>query len=354
MATYTEQQQAFVISVLSNNAAGQTGQASAIATWLMNNVTSALGQTAFTDAIGKWSLVWGPVVWQDASQNSNVADNVMMAAQNSDTNDIVVAIAGTNPNSAFDRGTEDLDVGQTVTFDSTSGSWIAQGTSDGIGVLEAMTDSSGQTLVEYLNALAPTGANLIFAGHSLGGALAPSYALDLVFNSKLTTSNFENVYVYPSAGPSPGNAAFAALFAKTFPAVGSSGFNVWNQNIVNAWDAVPNGWTNLSVLPSLYPPINNGQPLTCIGILVDKELTPALNGNEYANLPRVTFDNGFEEGLQPPALGVTCQWLTQAIFQHIAAYFAEIIPDLQTLLPTPTLTRKICRELDAWCDLHRA
>jgi len=169
---YTEQQQAFVISVLSNNAAGQTGDPASIAAWLKNDVTTLLGQKTFTDLIGNWSLVWGPVVWQDASINSTVADNVMMAAQNSDTNDIVVAIAGTNPNSAFDRGTEDLDVGTTVTFDSNSGSWISQGASDGITNLEGMTDG-GNSLVDYLNGISPTNANLIFAGHSLGGALAP-------------------------------------------------------------------------------------------------------------------------------------------------------------------------------------
>ena len=353
MTTYSEQQQAFVISVLSNDAAGQTGTPTSIAAWLKQDVTKKLGESTFTNLIGNWSLVWGPVVWQDASNQSNVADNVMMAAQNSDTKDIVVAIAGTNPSSAFDRGTEDLGVGTTVTFDSASGAWISQGASDGITNLEGMTDG-GNSLVDFLNGLAPTNANLVFAGHSLGGALAPSYALYLVFNSKLTTSNFANVYVYPSAGPSPGNAAFATLFANTFPAAGSSGFNVWNQNIVNAWDAVPNGWTTLASLPSLYPPINNGQPLTCVQIMVNDALTPALKGNVYANLPRVTFNRGFEVGLKSPTPGVTCQWLTQAIFQHIAGYFAEIVPDLQSALPTPTLPGKVCLGLDGWCDKHRA
>jgi pimeloyl-ACP methyl ester carboxylesterase len=320
---------------------------------LKTNVTDALTRNAFNQYIGNWSLVWGPVVWQDTSQNSDVADNVMMAAQNSDTKDIVVAIAGTNPNSAFDRGTEDLGVGTMVSFDTASGANISQGASDGITNLEGMTDGN-DTLVAYLNGLQPTGGNLIFAGHSLGGALAPAYALYLVFNKKLTTSNFNNVYVYPTAGPSAGNAAYASLFSSTFPVPqGGSGFDVWNQDIVNSMDAVPRAWTDLASLPSLYPPINNGNPLTCIQIVVEKELMPALNGNVYADIPRATFTGAFNESLKPPVSGVTCQWLTQAIYQHIAGYFVEIVPDLLDALPTPTLPGKVCAGLDLWCDKNR-
>lgn len=348
---YSAQQQAFTISVLSNNAAGQTGNASQIASWLKTNVTGALTSSTFTAYIGNWSLVWGPVVWQNTG--STVADNVMMAAQNSDTKDIVVAIAGTNPNSAFDRGTEDLGVGTMVTFDQSSGANVSQGAWDGISKLEQMVDGSN-TLVQYLNGLQPTGGNLIIAGHSLGGALAPAYALYLVVEQLLTTSNFDNVYVYPTAGPSAGNADYTTLFSSTFPVpAGGSGFNTWNQDIVNSMDAVPRAWTDLSSLPSLYPPINNGKPLTCIQIVVDKKLEPALNGNVYADIARSTFTGAFNESLTPPVSGVTCQWLTQAIYQHIAGYFVEIVPELSSTLPTPTLPGKVCSGLDAWCDLHR-
>ena len=67
--------------MLSNNAAGQTGSASSIQSWLQQNVSSALTNSAFTNYIGNWSLVWGPIVWQDTAANSDVADNVLMAAQ---------------------------------------------------------------------------------------------------------------------------------------------------------------------------------------------------------------------------------------------------------------------------------
>jgi hypothetical protein len=352
MATpqYNLQQQAFTISVLSNNAAGDKGDPASIESQLQSNVSSLLSSSTFTNLIGNWSLVWGPVVWQNSG--SQVADNVMMAAQNADTKDIVVAIAGTNPNSAFDRGTEDLDVGTTVTFDQTTDAWISQGASDGITNLEGMTDpTSGLSLVDWLQSLGSTGGNLIIAGHSLGGALAPTLALDLVFNTKITPSNYSNVYVYPTAGPSPGNQAFSDLFAKTFPAVsGSKIWDGWNQNVTNSLDAVPHGWTGLSSLPSLYPPINNGQPLTCIGTVVTKKLEPALNGLTYANVPTVIFGGAFNMSVTVPVSGVTCQWLAQAIYQHIPAYFAEIVPDLVGTLPAPTLPGDVCSALDAWCD----
>lgn len=351
--TYNLQQQAFTISVLSNNAAGDTGDPSSIESQLRSDVSKLLSSSTFTNLIGNWSLVWGPVVWQNSG--SQVADNVMMAAQNADTKDIVVAIAGTNPNSAFDRGTEDLGVGATVPFDAATNAWISQGASDGITNLEGMTDpTSSLSLVDWLNGVGSTGGNLIFAGHSLGGALAPTLALDLVFNQQISRSNYSNVYVYPTAGPSPGNQAFSDLFAKTFPAVsGSKIWDGWNQNVTNSFDAVPHGWTGLTSLPSLYPPINNGQPLTCIGFVVTKELEPALNGNVYANLPSVQFQGFFNESVHVPVHGVTCQWLAQAIFQHIPAYFSEIVPDLAGTLPAPTLPSDVCIGLDAWCAKQR-
>lgn len=350
--TYNLQQQAFTISVLSNNAAGYKGDPTAIAQQLASDVSGLLKSDTFTRYIGNWSLVWGPVVWQNSG--SDVADNVMMAAQNADTNDIVIAIAGTNPNSAFDRGTEDLGVGTTVQFGSNSSVWISQGASDGLNALLGMSDPTNGTIVNWLTNLSFTNSNLIIAGHSLGGALAPTFALDLAINSDIPSTTFSNLYVYPTAGPSPGNQAFADLFASKFPAItGSNKWDSWNLNIVNSMDAVPHGWTGLSSLPSLYTPINNGQPLKCIGYVVTDKLDPALNGNVYADIQRVTFGGFFNASLNPPVSGVTCQWLAQALWQHIPAYFQEIVPDLQSDLPAPSLPGDVCEGLAAWCDTHR-
>ncbi|HEX7830620.1 MAG TPA: hypothetical protein VF787_13245 [Thermoanaerobaculia bacterium] len=352
--TYNLQQQAFTISVLSNNAAGDKGDPSSIASQLKTNVSTLLNSSTFTNLIGNWGLVWGPAVWQNSG--STVADNVLMAAQNADTKDIVVAIAGTNPNSAYDRGTEDLGVGTMVEFDAATSSYISQGADDGITNLNSLTDpTTNVSLVDWLNGLGATGGNLIFAGHSLGGALAPTFALDLVHNATITPSNYSNVYVYPTAGPSPGNQAFSDLFAKTFPAVPGSSkqWDGWNQNVTNSFDAVPHGWTGLASLPSLYPPINNGQPLTCIQAMVTYMLDPALNGNVYANIPSVVFGGFFNETVHVPVHGVTCQWVAQALYQHIPAYFAEILPDLAGSLPVPTLPGDVCAGLDAWCVKHR-
>lgn len=353
MTTYNLQQQAFTISVLSNNAAGDKGDPATIAAALKTNVSQLLASSAFTSLIGNWQLVWGPAVWQNSG--SDYADNVLMAAQNSDTNDVVIAIAGTNPNSAYDRGTEDLDVGTTVTFDSASSSWISQGASDGVSNLENLHDpSTNLLLTQWLGDLGATNANLIIAGHSLGGALAPVLAMDLVFNGKITSSNFSNVYVYPTAGPSPGNQNFCDLFAKTFPAVnGSNAWSGWNQNVVNSYDAVPHAWTELSELPTLYPPINNGQPLTCVQAAVTYILQPALNGNVYGEIQRQQFGGAFNESVNPPVRGVSCQYLAQVLYQHIPAYFAEILPDLQSQLPVPSLPGDICVGFDTWCAKHR-
>ncbi|HEX8409743.1 MAG TPA: hypothetical protein VF883_12850 [Thermoanaerobaculia bacterium] len=356
--TYTLQQQAFTISVLSNNVAGQKGDVATLESDLVTSVNQALTNPAFTKYIGTWKLVWGPVIWQDttAKPPSTRADNVMMAAQDTSGN-IVVGIAGTNPNSAFDRGIEDLDVGTTVPFPgSESPSWLSFGASQGIAKLEAMTDASGDTLAAFLQKNASTTATLVIAGHSLGGALAPAFAIDLLVNQGVAQSSFANVFVYATAGPTGGNQDFVNLFTSMFPAQGSTPATAWNQVIVNQSDAVPRAWNDIGSLPTLYPEINNGNAPKCIGFLLTDVLQPALNGNtNYAPIPSVTFNFGYNESITPPLRGVTCQWLAQAIWQHIPAYFVEIVNELSqgNLLQSPILPGDACAFIDAWCDKHR-
>lgn len=355
MATpsYNLQQQAFTVSVLSNGAASMDGDQSTLQTALTASINKVLNDTNVQSYIGTWSIVWGPAVYVDPSDKTPVADNAMFAAQNSATNDIVVGIAGTNPVSKFDEGTEDLDVGTLVAF-GTSNAMIDQGTMDGVQILEGMTDPSKGTLLAWLNGLSPTNANLIIAGHSLGGALSPSLALDLVVNQGLTTSNFSNIYVYATAGPTPGDANFSSLFASTFPKVdppsGSPSWQTWNQVVWNSLDAVPHAWWGLDELEGLYTPLGN---VTCIGIIVQKELIPKLGTSVLVQLPNAKFGGFFNESVNVPVSGVTCKWLAQALFQHIPAYFQEITPDLASYFSSPTLPGKACVAIDAYCDAHR-
>ena len=74
--------------------------------------------------------------------------------------------------------------------------------------------------------------------------------------------NTDEVLTYPIAGASPGNDAFAKLFADKFPKIpltGGSGYKVWNGNVANSLDIVPQAWStdsrqsqNLGKIPGIY------------------------------------------------------------------------------------------------------
>lgn len=358
MATgsYNLQQQAFVISVLSNGAASTDGDPTTLQTDLVTKINNVFSDPTAQSYIGSnWSIVWGPVVYVDPSDKKPVADNAMFAAQNGDTGDIVVGIAGTNPVSKFDEGTEDLDVGTLVQFGSTNAN-IDQGTLDGVQILEAMSDPQKGKLLDWLNGLSQGGTNLIFAGHSLGGALSPALALDLAVNQGLKAP-FTNVLVYPTAGPTPGDANFSTLFGQTFVAVNPSSdgkpWEVWNQVVWNSLDAVPHAWWDLAALEGLYANFDNIGDVKCIGVIVQDVLIPKLGSSVLVQLPNAMFGGFINESVSIPVIGVTCKWLAQALYQHIPAYFQEITPEMASFFSSPTLPGDACVAIDAYCDKKR-
>ncbi|QRW11725.1 Lipase (class 3) [Ceratobasidium sp. AG-Ba] len=81
----------------------------------------------------------------------------------------------------------------------------------------------------------------VIAGPSLGAALACSTAYVLTKGNVLPRGN---VFVYPTAGPSPGNMAFVKSFKELFPSSEGTlaGYKHWNTNIINTLDAVPYGY----------------------------------------------------------------------------------------------------------------
>src|SRR5262249_8332005 len=130
----------------------------------------------------------------------------------------VVSSAATNPNSSYDWLQEDFDVGNVVRctepfpslahYGAASGinPYLSDGTARGINNRRPL-QSGGATLLQFLSSVENTSDTLIFAGHSLAGALSPTLALAL-FNpegGKLSLSKWANVRVYPSAGATPGN-----------------------------------------------------------------------------------------------------------------------------------------------------
>jgi hypothetical protein len=338
--SYTMQQIAFAFSQVVGAADSVTSNFAGTITEKFNALTSQFPQCLGTG----WSMPWGPAV----EESGAAADNAMIVVAGSDADDhpvFIVAVAGTNPKSHLD-GTEDLDVGKVVPFNEAT--QIDLGTSVGIAILEAMVPNT-QTLQQYLESVASPSATLIFTGHSLGGALSPALALDLFVNRRMDLGKWGAVYVTPSAGPTPGDAAFASLFATTFPAGGG-----WNLNVVNSLDCVPRAWNDLPSIPKVYEP--NLEPTADIYALV--KVFESLRGNEkqfYAALPAWAFFGTYNPNALPPpppnnddpssVYGPTVRFAAQALYQHIPAYIEQLTPELAPFFSAPPLTAIDCEKL---------
>jgi hypothetical protein len=352
MATFDLWQQAYTLAQQSGSVSAQQGDPDALATALANLLNEFYARAE--SAIGTWSTVWGPVVFESEPGPTSYADNVMYVAANADNSVYLVGIAGTNPNSKYDINQEDLAVQTTVAWNAAFPSlqnsqpsglnpYLSTGTALGVNNLLGMADGANQTLLAFLQSLpsSTTGkATLIFAGHSLAGALSPSLALAF-FNpngGKLSLSSWENVYVYPTAGPTPGNADFgaylASVFPPTVPAPGNPGYQAWNRNVMNTIDVVPHAWeiSMLNAIPTLYPTSwKVTPPKLTLAVGYAKRLSGM--GGATAAGPYMQFESqplpGTYQGDNPVAN--FAQFEAQALYQHTKAY--DVLLDVTELSP---------------------
>lgn len=249
----------------------------------------------------------------------------MFVAYNMASKTFVVAVAATNPLSAYDLLGEDASVnpitswpyGQTL---PSGGSFpaavaIAPGTIAGVNILQAMKDSTNQSLWKFL-----------------------------ITQGQLDPSQWAQVYVYPTAGPTPGNEGFSALFAGLFPqtTAGEQPWQVWNSLLWNSLDIVPHAWnsTLMNEIATLY---GSTAPA---GEYVSKSLTKAIaraQNQGYEQLPNGGSLEGAVVSLSdlPPAQfklpdGIdpaSKAFLQEAAYQHGPAYFSlfDVLPMLSRL-----------------------
>jgi pimeloyl-ACP methyl ester carboxylesterase len=347
MAEYSLQQKAFVFSMISSGAANMTGTPKQLEQAVRDKFAKIT--TTYPQYLGTpWKLAWGPVVHEEGS--SGVADNTAFVAQGAGDGGkplYIVAIAGTNPVSAFDIYTEDLSVHDQVAFGGRGQGKISNGTHIGRKIIEELSD--GGTLLKFLTDAGGQNATVVFAGHSLGGALAPTVALDYVAVQGLDSRRYANIYVCPTAGPTPGDLFFSSLYKRTFPA--RDGFN---ENLKSSLDAVPHAWSDLGGIKAIYEP--HGIKSPCINFLISV-LQAKIVITFYSALPNREFTATFNEDLKPPVFpddpddhaDLAVRFAMQALYQHINGYIAHLIPELLPELAIPPLTMKELTDIHNGC-----
>jgi hypothetical protein len=239
---------------------------------------------------------------------------------------LAVVVRGTNSSAVLDWLVEDLEVVRQVPWSwggAPADAKISRATSEGLKILQTLTaeggPAPGQTLLQFLEQEAgshATGLNLYVTGHSLGGALSPALALWL----SESLGDKARISVYPLAGPTPGNAAFAKFYDDS--AVGANTDRMWNP-----YDIVPLAWEHetMGTWADLYQPVTRANA-------IERGLIDALQV--------VTKDKGYTQiEASQPALpgaiytGEKMSWASEAGWQHHCGYQCALGINVLTFVP---------------------
>ncbi|WP_052752850.1 lipase family protein [Kordia zhangzhouensis] len=314
--------------------------------------------------IGHWESIWGPIVFANDSTSVSVhADNTMGMYYNAEENLIVIAIAGTNVNSPYGWFVEDFSVNKTHAWELITGvpnsGNIANGTYTGLTILREMVNEKKETLIDTLQQFLQSNSELknvaiAVAGHSLGGALSPTLALFLADTKEQWDPKKQTLIgAFPTAGPTPGDEAFAAYYEKQIKAK-----NIYYLSQHNALDIVPHAWAkaDLAKIPTIYnayikPPSDANPSETLTGTMATVAALNALSAKNIAGVPvnrykqivpstvlQGTFNTSVDDKVikklkyirlvLPLALGKYAAYLrnlvrfaAQAGYQHVSAYY---------------------------------
>jgi len=212
--------------------------------------------TSWEPVKDEWELVWGPGVF--IFEGALFDDNLMYLVRNiKDPSRYVVGIRGTNPVGLQDWLIEDFEVSCMVPWQygepgAKLKPKISKSTEVGITKLQEMiaergVPGEGKSLLAFLQGdiEGKESVDICVTGHSLGGALAPTFALwlkdiqgeELPESTKISTVAF--------AGPSDGNKDFAKYSDQRF----AEGECV---RVANSLDVAPHAWNQKSLRKLLF------------------------------------------------------------------------------------------------------
>ena len=272
----------------------------------------------------KFQLVWGPAAYRFPF--AQLSDNMMYVVKDTrNSGNLIVAIRGTNAGAALDWLVEDFYVNKTKAWDYGSNvpanTLISEATYIGLSILQALkpvwSTSPGynMTVTDYLRSEISKGTlqQVTLVGHSLAGALAPTYALWLKDTQPIwDPAGKVAIKVTALAGATPGNKQFSDYY----------GSRLGNQTdrAHNPFDAVPQAWylPTMEQLPHLYASagIHATVPEK---LLVDVSVELAKNTSYTQILPQ-----------QPPLSGkintatAYSKFIEQVGWQHSCGYYCAL------------------------------
>lgn len=322
---YTWNQQLFCLNILSNISA-HWGDSTSIRDSTKWAVNAVLTDTTVQKYLGTWNVVWGPEVFTGLT---GVPANTMYIAQQGNTDNYVVAIAGTDPASHIADILEDANVFTTVKWPTGTGNtgYLSQGTYDGFVILRDVLKDNLVGAREFLAARARKAKqiNIYVTGHSLGGFLSPTYALYLSDTKKepiVGVGSNANIYCLAVAGATPGDSDFSAYYNSQ---LGPNTIRVWNQ-----LDVVPHAYqpSMLDSIMGLYLPQDTIQKSFPVKIgplkgpsVPTKDVIFALKTNATVKKYWQLYPNtivGFTSDMYAAANAPN--YISQMLAQHIPAY----------------------------------